>query len=84
MYTSSNEYYAPLCSYNYEDLTNFPDFERAKLEEYKWLNQYTSTNDTPKSWAQYHIEDRKIESPPVADTNSLLPLLRNMVNTLDM
>ena len=84
VYTSSQVYYAPLCSYNYEDLSNFSDYDRAKLEEYKWLNQYALYDPTSKPWAQYHIEVKQIEPPLSEDINSLLPLLRDKVNTLDM
>ena len=84
VHCSSEEFYAPLCTYNFVDLTNYPDLERAKLEEQKWLNQFVSAAEPAKSWAQYHIQEKNIQPPTIEDTNSLLPLLRDKVNSLDM
>ena len=75
IYCSEEDYYAPLCNYNFVDLTEYTDLEREKVAEQKWLNQFVSPNDHAKSWAQYHIKEKSIEPPMVEDTNSLLPLL---------
>ena len=56
----------------------------AKTEEQQWLQQFGSFADSAKSWAQYHIHEKCIQPPNVKDTNSLLPLLQDRVNTLDM
>ena len=56
----------------------------AKIEEQQWLQQFASFADSAKSWAQYHIRQKCIQPPNVKDTNSLLPLPRARINTLDM
>ena len=77
VYHSSGELFAPLCRFNYEDLFEYP-------EDQQWLQQFASFSDSAKSWAQYNIHEKCIQPPNVKDTNSLLPLLRDRVNTLDM
>ena len=47
-------------------------------------SQFASSPSLAKSWAQYHIQERKIEAPKFEDVKALLPLLRDQVNTLDM
>ena len=67
----------------FNDLDEFQDLNSAKDEEYKWLQQFSLSVDHAKSWAQYHVsEDHCV--PVCEGTNSLLPLLRDKVNTLDM
>ena len=53
-------------------------------EDQQWLQQFASFSDSAKSWAQYNIHEKCIQPPNVKDTNSLLPLLQDRVNTLDM
>ena len=84
VYHSSEELFAPLCRFNYEDSFEYPELNLAKTEEQQWLQQFASFVDSAKSWAQYHIHEKCIQRPNVKDTNSLLPLLRDRVNTLDM
>ena len=84
VYHSSEELFAPLCRFNYEDLFEYPELNLAKTEEQQWLQQFTTFVDSDKSWAQYYIHEKCIQRPNVKDTNSLLPLLRDRVNTLDM
>ena len=62
----------------------YPELNLAKNKEQQWLQQFASFSDSAKSWAQYHIHKKCIQPPNVKDTNSLLPLLRYRVNTLDM
>ena len=62
----------------------YPELNLAKTEEQQWLQQFASFAESAKSWAQYHIHEKCIQPPNVKDTNSLLPLLRARVNTLDM
>ena len=45
--------------------------------------QFASSVDSAK-WADYDIHEKCIQPPIVKDTNSLLSLLRNKLNTLDM
>ena len=75
---------AQLCRFNYEDLFECPKVNLAKTEEHHWLQQFASSLDSTKSWAQYHIQEKCTQPPIVKDTNSLLPLLRDKVNALDM
>ena len=84
VYRSSEELFAPLCRFNYEYLFEHPQLDLAKTEEQQWLQQFGSFADSAKSWAQYHIHEKCIQPPNVKDTNSLLPLLQDRVNTLDM
>ena len=84
VYRSSEELFAPLCRFNYEYLFEHPQLDLAKTEEQQWLQQFGSFADSAKSWAQYHIHEKCIQPPNVKDTNSLLPLLRDRGNTLDM
>ena len=84
VYRSSGELFAPLCRFNNEDLFEYPELNLAKNKEQQWLQQFASFSDSAKSWAQYHIHKKCIQPPNVKDTNSLLPLLRYRVNTLDM
>ena len=62
----------------------YPELNLAKTEEQQLLQQFVSFVDSAKSWAQYHIHEKCIQPLNVKDTNSLLPLLRDRVNTLDM
>ena len=62
----------------------YPELNLAKTEEQQLLQQFVSFVNSAKSWAQYHIHEKCIQPPNVKDTNSLLPLLRDRVNTLDM
>ena len=75
---------ARLCRFNYEDLFECPKVNLAKTEEHHWLQQFASSLDSTKSWAQYHIQEKCTQPPIVKDTNSLLPLLRDKVNALDI
>ena len=75
---------AQLCWFNYEDLFECPKVNLAKTEEHQWLQQFASSLDSTKSWAQYHIQEKCAQPPIVKDTNSLLPLLRDKVNALYM
>ena len=82
VYRSSEELFAPLCRFNYEDLFEYPELNLAKTEEQQWLQQFACFADSAKSWTQYHIHEKCIQPPNVTDTNSLLPLLRDRFNTL--
>ena len=84
VYRSSEELFAPLCRFSYEDLFAYPELNLAKTEKQQLLQQFASFVDSAKSWAQYHIHEKCIQPPNVKDTNSLLLLLRDRVNTLDM
>ena len=80
----SAEFFAPLCMYNFEDLGEFPALDFAKTEEFKWLHQFTASTTDSLSWAQFHIKEDHVAPIPMESTNSLLPLLRDKVNTLEM
>ena len=82
VYRSSDDFFAPLCTYDFNDL-DFSNLNSAKDEEYKWLHQFAISVDTAKAWAQYHVGENH-SAPLCEGTNSLLPLLRDKVNTLDM
>ena len=56
----------------------------AKAEGQQWLKQFASFADSAKSWALHYIHEKCIQPPNVKDTNFLLPLLLDRVNTLDM
>ena len=84
IYRSSEELFAQLCRFNYEDLFEYPEVNLAKTEEHQWLQQFASSVNSAKPWAQCHIHEKCIQPPIVKDTNSLLPLHRDKVNTLDM
>ena len=62
----------------------YPELNLAKNKEQQWLQQFASFSDSAKSWAQYNIHEKCIQPPNVKDTNSLLPLLQDRVNTFDM
>ena len=83
-YRSSEELFSPFCRFSYEDLFEHPELNLAKTEEQQWLQQFASFVDSAKSWAQYHIHEKCIQPLNVKDTNSLLPLLWDRVNTLDI
>ena len=55
VYRSSEELFAPLGRFNYEDLFEYPELNFAKTEEKQWLQQFASFVDSVKSWAEYHI-----------------------------
>ena len=84
VYRSSEESFAPLCRFIYEDLLEYHELNLAKTEEKQWLQQFASFINSAKSWAQYYIHEKCIQRPNVKDTNSLLPLLQDRVNMLDM
>ena len=84
VYRSSEESFAPLCRFIYEDLLEYHELNLAKTEEKQWLQQFASFINSAKSWAQYYIHEKCIQPPNVKDTNSLLPLLWDRVNMLDM
>ena len=75
VHCSSEELFAPLCRFNYEDLFEYPELNLAKTEEQQWLQQFASFADSAKLWAQYHIHKNCIQPPNVKDTNYLLSLL---------
>ena len=60
VYRSSEELFAPLCRFNYEDLFEYPELNLAKNKEQQWLQQFASFSDSAKSWAQYHIHKKCI------------------------
>ena len=60
-----------------------PNLQREELKEEKWLQQSVST-EAPKSWAQYHIEESERDPQSTEDIISLMTLLRDKVNTLNM
>ena len=62
----------------------YPELNLTRTEEQHWLQQFGSFAGSAKSWTQYHIHEKCIQPPSVKDTDSLLPLLRDRVNTLDM
>ena len=84
VYRSSEQLFAPPCRFNYEDLFECTELNLAKTEEQQWLQQFSSFADSAKSWAQYHIHEKCIQPPNLKDTNSLLQLLHDRFNTLDM
>ena len=84
VYRSPAKLFAPLCRFNCEDLFEHPELNLAKTEEQQWLQKLASFVDSAKSRAQYHMHEKCIQPRNVKDTNSLLPLLRDRVNTLDM
>ena len=53
VYRSSEELFAPLCRFSYEDLFEYPELDLAKTEEQQWLQQFSSFVDSAKSRAQY-------------------------------
>ena len=55
------------------------------MQEYSWASQF-STPDVPnaKLWAQYHVDNNDLAAPEWLDENSLLPLIREKINTLEM
>ena len=75
VYCYSEELFAPLCRFNYEDLFEYSELNLAKTDEQQWLQQFASFADSAKSWVQYHIHKNCIQPPNVKDTNYLLPLL---------
>ena len=87
VHRSSDEYFAPLCSYNFTDLEDLPDLKNAKSEERKWAAEF-STGENNKAWAQHHVAKndttRDVPSEVTQGENALLPLLSDKVNTLDM
>ena len=84
VYRSSEELFAPLCRFIYEDLFEYTELNLVETEEYQWLHKFTSLVDSAKSGTEYHLYKKYIQSPIVKDTNSLLPLLGDKVNTLNM
>ena len=85
VHRSSDDYFAPLCSYNYTDLNEYPDLDCAKLEERKWASEFSLGRDE-KAWVQNHIGKIETAKPQeiYQGENALLPLLSDKVNTLDM
>ena len=64
-------------------LVFLPNLQREELKEEKWLQLSVST-EAPKSWAQYHIEESKRDLQSTEDIISLITLLQDKVNTLNM
>ena len=55
----------------------------AKKQEYNWLDQFIANGDLAKSWLQYRSGENT--SVPIhKGINSILPLIGDKVNTLDM
>ena len=75
---------APIRRFSYKDLFEYPEVNLAKTGEHQWLQQFASSADSAKSWAQYHIHEKCMQPPIIKTTNSLLPLFGDKVNTLDM
>ena len=95
--------WAPLCSVNVEDLTEFPQIKTGIEEEIKWLEHTNLQNAQHKllsGWSQHHASCNRTATPPKGTsqhhascsrtatppkgTNSILPLLRDPVHTLQM
>ena len=72
VYCSSEELFAPLCRFNYEDLFEYPELNLAKTEQQQWSQQFSSFVDSAKSWAQYYIQEKCIQPRNVKETNSFL------------
>ena len=49
VYHFSEEFFAPLCRFIYEDLFEYPELNLAKAEEQQWLQQFASFVDSAKS-----------------------------------
>ena len=80
---STATFYAPLCLYNFNDSDEYPELNLAKTQEYNWLDQFIANDDLAKSWSQYHSgENRSV--PIHKGINSILPLIGDKVNILDM
>ena len=81
----SEDFYAPLCTHNFIDIEEFSELESAKLQEHNWASQFSmSHGQDEKAWAQYHIANNEVTAPEWEGENSLLPLIRDKVNTLGM
>ena len=72
VYRSSEELFAPLCRFNYEDLFEYPELNLAKTEQQQWSQQFSSFVDSAKSWAQYYIQEKCIQPRNIKETNSFL------------
>ena len=79
------DFYAPPCSYNFIDIQDFSELDSAKMQEYSWTSQFSIPDvQNAKAWAQYHIDTNDLAAPEWLDENSLLPLIRDKINTLGM
>ena len=83
--------WAPLPSCNFNDFTEFIEVSTAFVEEVRWLKEVNNISRTRSSetstlisgWAQHHATfKRGPDFPP--GINTILPLLRDKVNTLKM
>ena len=63
VYCSSEELFAPLFRFNYEDLFEYHEVNLVRTKEHQWLQQFASSIDSTKSWAQYYIQEKYI--PPL-------------------
>ena len=81
--------WAPLCSINFSDIDCYADLEVAFQEELDWLKIVTTcflstgNNNLFSGWAQHHVSYNRglVHLPGI---NTILPLLGNKVNTLQM
>ena len=76
---------APLCKYNFIDIQDFSELDLAKMQEYNWASQFSiPIVQNAKAWTQYHIDTNDLAAPEWLDENSLLPLISDDINTLEM
>ena len=79
------DFYAPLCTYNFIDTSEFSELDSAKMQVYSWASQFSIPDvQNVKAWAQYHIDTNDLAAPEWLDENSLLPLIRDKINTLEI
>ena len=50
VYCSSEELFAPLFRFNYEDLFEYHEVNLVRTKEHQWLQQFASSIDSTKSW----------------------------------
>ena len=84
VYRPSEAFFAPLCTYNFEDIVSFDELEKARTKEHEWAFTFSTLADNCKAWAQYHSSESDASKHVCEGINSLLPLLRDKVNTLQM
>ena len=61
VYCSSEELFAPLFRFSYEDLFEYYEVNLVRTKEHQWLQQFASSIDSTKSWAQFYIQEKCIQ-----------------------
>ena len=66
-------------------MQSFSELDSAKMQEYSWASQFSiPAVQNVKAWTQYYIGTNDLAPPEWLDDNSLLPLKRDKINTLEM